>query len=256
MSRGRAPSGGAAGLGAPGVRPADDEHPLGTAQRVLVFSVPTLTWADLRDYRTPNLERAAGESVVGDLSVRSVTRRTGPADGYATLNAGTRTEGTPQGSLAFVAGLDARGVDDGGDPTGVPPGAFENDPPEDDLPTSPLPDGGGSDTRRCPARRPPRFPRRGALPGVPAVEEFARRTGVMPPVGSVFNFGIVSIRQLNDSLLFDAEVGALGDALAGAGVRRAVIANGDHGVGEEDVDFRREASLGLMDSEGIVERGG
>ncbi|MEZ5268365.1 MAG: hypothetical protein R2789_07325 [Microthrixaceae bacterium] len=40
--------------------------------------------------------------------------------------------------------------------------------------------------------------------GSPAAEEFARRTGVLPGLGEVFNFGIVSMRQLNDSLLFDS----------------------------------------------------
>ena len=41
------------------------------------------------------------------------------------------------------------------------------------------------------------------------------------------------MRQLNSKLLFDAEIGALGDALADGGVGRAVIANGDHGEGDD-----------------------
>lgn len=240
---------------------ASNEHPLGTAERVLVFSVPTLTWEDLEIYDTPNLRRILEESVVGDLSVRSVTRRTGAVDGYATLNAGTRTEGTPQGSLAFVAGLNRGAVDHSGDPAEVPSGAFETDPPEDDLPSQPMPapgdpdsgapgggDPGGTDNTVDPGSVE-------SYDGSPAAEEFARRTGVLPPVGSVFNFGIVSMQGLNSTLLFDAEVGALGDALAGGGVRRAVIANGDHGKGSEDIDYRREGSVALMGSDGLVPRG-
>lgn len=237
-----------------------DDHPLGTAERVLVFSVPTLTWADLGTYDAPNLTRVLADSAVADLSVRSVTRRTGAVDGYATINAGTRTEGTPQGSLAFVSGV-YRGTTDGtGDPAEVPSGAFETEPPEDDLPGGPLaapgvepgtePSGdgaGGEEVVEPEAVE--------DYHGSPAAEEFARRTGVLPPVGSVFNFGIVSMVKLNSTLLFDSEVGALGDALADAGVRRAVIANGDHGKGAEDIEYRREGSVALMGGDGLVPRG-
>jgi hypothetical protein len=217
----------------------DDDSPLGTAGRVLVFSVPTLTWHDLEEVDAPNLEGVLAQSAVADLSVRSVSRRTSAVDGYATLNAGTRTEGTQQGSLAFVAGLTRGSVDPDGDPTEVPPEAFEPEPPNEDVPQDLVP-----------------APEAGEIyDGSPAAEEFARRTGVLPGVGQVFNFGIVSMRQLNDTLLFDSEVGALGDALAEHGVERAVIANGDHGEGDDDVNYRREASIGLMDSNGLVEHG-
>ncbi len=238
-----------------------DETPLGTADRVLIFSVPTLTWKDLRTYDAPNLTRLLENSVVADLSVRSVTRRTGAVDGYATLNAGTRTEGTPQGSLAFVAGLNRGSTDTSGDPTDPPAGAFENNPPEDDLPSQPVtvPQEGTATTDAANGSSNgggPTVPEVvESYDGSPAAEEFARRTGVLPPVGSVFNFGIVSMRQLNSRLLFDSEVGSLGDALAGAGIGRAVIANGDFGQGADEVDYRREASVSLMDSDGLVERG-
>lgn len=240
---------------------ASDEHPLGTAERVLVFSVPTLTWEDLETYEAPNLSSLLADSVVGDLSVRSVTRRTDAVDGYATLNAGTRTEGTRQGSLAFVAGLDRGSTDHSGDPTEVPSGAYETEQPEEDLPNQPVPapadptsgaPAGGDSTGTDTTVDPGLVER---YNGSPAAEEFARRTGVLPPVGSVFNFGIVSMRKLNSSLLFDAEVGALGDALEDAGVRRAVIANGDHGRGSEDTEYRREGSIALMGGDGLVQRG-
>ena len=237
----------------------DDDSPLGTAGRVLVFSVATLTWHDLEAVDAPNLEGVLAESAGADLSVRSVSRRTSAVDGYATLNAGTRTEGTQQGSLAFVAGLTRGSVDPDGDPTEVPPEAFEPEPPNEDVPQDLVPaptqppaevEGAAEDDP------PPLAPEAGEIyDGSPAAEEFARRTGVLPGVGQVFNFGIVSMRQLNDTLLFDSEVGALGDALADHGVDRAVIANGDHGEGDDDVNYRREASLGLMDGNGLVEHG-
>src|SRR5690606_2315154 len=95
----------------------DDDAPLGRAERVLVFTVPTLSWADLEEHPAPNLHRLLSGSVVGDLSVRSVTQRTDAVDGYATLNAGTRTEGTSAAVLAFVAGLARSGFSDqDGDP--------------------------------------------------------------------------------------------------------------------------------------------
>ena len=49
------PGGEPEGVDAPG-GPTPDT-PLGTARRVLVFSVPTLTWADVRDHDTPNMDR-------------------------------------------------------------------------------------------------------------------------------------------------------------------------------------------------------
>lgn len=240
----------------PGPGPVTSDSPLGTVDRLLVYSVPTLTWSDLRVYDTPHLDALLAESVVGDLSVRSVTRRTDASDGYATFNAGTRTEGTPTGSLAFVAGLDRGQVGDEGDPSAVPPGAFETDPPEDDLPVNAVPVPGVGEEASEDDLPPPVVTEPGErYRGSPAAEEFARRTGVLPGLGSVFNFGIVSIRQLNAELLFDSEVGALGESLDRAGVRRAVIANGDHGAGDLDVDYRREASIALMDPNGIVPRG-
>lgn len=94
----RAPAAGAGGGGLEGL-PAG-ERP----GRVLVFSVPTLSWQDLEDFDAPNLERLLDESAIADLSVRGVTRRTTAADAYMTLNAGTRAEGTTAAALAFQVG--------------------------------------------------------------------------------------------------------------------------------------------------------
>lgn len=244
-----------AGLGAAGDKSA-------SASRVLVFSVPTLQWKDLAQFDTPNLDGVLADSAVGDLSVRAVTRRTSAVDGYATLNAGTRSEGTPQGNLAFAAGNAIGSVDRFGDPTEVPPDAFEAPDPDADLPTqavpSPRPDDPAAPTE------PGAVPADSSTPvpddaetydSSPIAEEFARRSGVVPELGEVFNLGIVSMLKLNDSLLFDSEVGALGAALEQAGKGRAVIANGDHGRGGNEVAYRREASIGLIDRSGLVQRG-
>ncbi len=68
-----------------------DEAP--RPERVLVFSMPTLSWAEANAFDLPHLSALLDESAVGGLSTRAVDRRTTPGDGYATLNAGTRADG-------------------------------------------------------------------------------------------------------------------------------------------------------------------
>ncbi len=63
------------------------------AERVFVFSVPTLSWAEANDFDLPHLSALLDESAIGGLSTRAVDRRTTAGDGYATLNAGTRADG-------------------------------------------------------------------------------------------------------------------------------------------------------------------
>ncbi len=63
------------------------------AERVLVFSMPTMSWAEANDFDLPHLSALLDESAIGGLSTRAVDRRTTPGDGYATLNAGTRADG-------------------------------------------------------------------------------------------------------------------------------------------------------------------
>lgn len=92
-----------------------------------------------------------------------------------------------------------------------------------------------------------------------AGDVFTQRTG------RVVRRGIVSLGQprlvkSNDARLYDAEIGALADALDAAGVDRAVIANGDGDqpdthLPEAPEIRRRQAALGLMDSEGRVPAG-
>ncbi len=79
------------------------DTPLGRAESVLVFSVPTLAWSEVNAQDTPELNDVLSQSVIADLSVRSVTRDTSATDGYTTLNAGTRAEGAPEGMLAYLS---------------------------------------------------------------------------------------------------------------------------------------------------------
>jgi hypothetical protein len=85
---------------------------------------------------------------------------------------------------------------------------------------------------------------------------YARRTGRDPGNGLV-DLDIADIRDRNKQELFDAEIGALGEALSGAGWSRAVIANGD-GLDVENLPggyYRRQAVTALMGPEGRVPAG-
>lgn len=63
------------------------------ARRMLVISVPGLTWADIAEHDLPHLDDLASESGVANLSVRVERLATTPGDGYATFGAGTRSYG-------------------------------------------------------------------------------------------------------------------------------------------------------------------
>ncbi|MEX1007259.1 MAG: hypothetical protein WD271_05380 [Acidimicrobiia bacterium] len=99
-----------------------------------------------------------------------------------------------------------------------------------------------------------------------ARQAFLRRTGTDASRGLV-HLGLPQIVDANEATDFEAEVGALGDALDAAGYARAVIANGD-GVelpspapeSDDPADdasrrFRREAVTALMTSDGKVPAG-
>ena len=88
---------------------------------------------------------------------------------------------------------------------------------------------------------------------------FAQRTG------HTVRSGIVSLAEprvieTNDALLYDAQIGALPEALRTAGFRRAVIANGDGQQHDTPPNpgtslHRRQAALALMLSDGTVQGG-
>jgi hypothetical protein len=87
---------------------------------------------------------------------------------------------------------------------------------------------------------------------------FETRTGTKPGRGLVY-MPISEVIDDNERELYGAEVGLLGDELARAGIRRAVIANGDGSdpsTPERRVPpYRRSAVAALMTHDGLVPRG-
>ena len=121
--------GGAFG-GTAGAAPAatNDASP-SSASRVLILSLPTITWSDLQRVRTPNLDRIFATGAVGNLVTNGVLRPAPLADGYLSLGAGARaTAGsTSSNSTGLGFGVDERfGRDDAGtvfrSRTGTAPG--------------------------------------------------------------------------------------------------------------------------------------
>ena len=100
-----------------------------TASRVLILSLPTITWSDLQRVHTPNLDRIFAAGGVGNLVTNGVLRPAPLADGYLSLGAGARaTAGSAStNSTGLGFGVDERfGRDDAGtvfrSRTGTPPG--------------------------------------------------------------------------------------------------------------------------------------
>src|SRR5690606_37412347 len=71
------------------------------ARRVLVISLPGLTWADVDRHPLPNLESLFADAALADLAPRGVSPRSGPGDAYLTISAGSRatTERTTDGQV-------------------------------------------------------------------------------------------------------------------------------------------------------------
>jgi hypothetical protein len=94
--------------------------------------------------------------------------------------------------------------------------------------------------------------------GVPADEAYRQRVGY-PPADPIFSLTQPSVVERNESLRYDAEVGALGTALAEAGIGRAVVANADttaEGVpGSGPTAYGRTAAVALMGPEGGLPAG-
>ncbi len=92
----------------------------------------------------------------------------------------------------------------------------------------------------------------------PAGVVFTTRTGIPAGHGLVY-MPIADTIDTNDSALYGAEVGLLGDELARAGISRAVVANGDGSDPSTPETryspWRRAAVAGLMTSDGKVPGG-
>jgi hypothetical protein len=172
------------------------------AERVLVLSIPVVSWEDVNTHDLPNLDRLLDRSAIASLATRTITRTLDLADGYVTMGAGTRAVGA--GSTLDGQAFGA--AEEVGDATGA--------------------------------------------------QLFARRTGEAVD-GGLVHLGIGAIERRNESELYDAQVGSLGDALAAAGHGATVVANADGDDGDPTpTDFyRRPAVAGLMTSAGTVPAG-
>ncbi len=177
----------------------------GTEPRLLVLSLPRLTWQDLHDRvsEMPNLAGLLERSAVAALTTRAVRPVSRTADSYVTLSTGTRA----------VASTNLAGQ------------------------------GLGVDEQFGDER---------------AGDVFARRTGIRVDEGIVIP-GIIDIQEKNRKLLYDAEPGSLGDAIADAKVRRSVIANadspGDSVRPETAASIERHAAMMFMSSRGTIPHG-
>ena len=58
--------------------------------RVLIVSLPGVSWEDVRDHDLPNLEAFVSDAAIGDLSTRIGRRRASTTDAYLSIGAGTR----------------------------------------------------------------------------------------------------------------------------------------------------------------------
>ena len=76
----------------------------GRVQRLFVFSLPDLTWAEMRTAPMPNLRGFLRTAAVANLApARMVSHRAGPGDAYLTFSAGTRAVGHPDVDGAVFA---------------------------------------------------------------------------------------------------------------------------------------------------------
>jgi hypothetical protein len=71
------------------------------ARRMLIVSLPMVTWEQLPLDRMPHLRSLLDQSIVADLSVRGVQRHPSLGDAYVTISAGTRAEGSPVDGAAI-----------------------------------------------------------------------------------------------------------------------------------------------------------
>ncbi len=84
-----------------GAAPAAAQPERDGVDRVLILSVPTLSWEDLESTSLPNLNALVDRSAVADLTTRGVGRTTGASEGYGILGAGTRVVGTGDDGRGF-----------------------------------------------------------------------------------------------------------------------------------------------------------
>ncbi len=83
-----------ASAGSP-VRKVASSDTLPVTLRVLVISLPGVTWRDIAENDVPNLRAVIDHAAVANLAVRTTRLKTPVGDGYATLGAGIRAVAPP-----------------------------------------------------------------------------------------------------------------------------------------------------------------
>ncbi len=83
------------GTVAPAAAAQDDGRDEAAVERVLVISVPGLTWAEVRDHDLPAIEGLLDQSALADMAPRGVSARSTPGAAYLTISAGTRAASDP-----------------------------------------------------------------------------------------------------------------------------------------------------------------
>lgn len=172
------------------------------ADRVLIFTMPGVTWQDIVEARTPALDGLIASGAVAAMSVRTAARRTDPERGYLTLGAGNRANVRTGDVLAQLA--------------------FRVEDP---------------------------------FEGGTAGEALMRRTG-RPPRGEIVHLGVPMLERRQRTLHYGTDVGALGQALSEAGIRRAVVSAADLADDPQGTaTLRRSPVLGLVDATGSLDTG-
>jgi hypothetical protein len=62
-----------------------------TGNRLLVISLPGLTWSEVAEHPLASLEPVFADGALANLAPRGVSARSGPGDAYLTISAGTRS---------------------------------------------------------------------------------------------------------------------------------------------------------------------
>lgn len=70
--------------------------------KVLIVSLPRVTWKQLRAATSPNLDHIVDQGSVAAMSVRALRHTTTPAEGYATVSAGNRATASGSQSATFL----------------------------------------------------------------------------------------------------------------------------------------------------------
>lgn len=70
--------------------------------RVVMFSLPRVTWKNLNAADTPNIDKVVNQGSVAAMSVRTLGPVTTPAEGYATISAGNRAAAVDSSKSSFL----------------------------------------------------------------------------------------------------------------------------------------------------------